>query len=59
MVESLGELNKKCQKENYKKTGNWMVRSFLRCFALSRTWILLHTSITANQVTVPFLLVGI
>ncbi len=51
MVESLKELNQKCQKPNYKTVGNWMVRHFERDAALYLTWVVLHTSITANQVS--------
>ncbi|MCA9395614.1 MAG: CDP-alcohol phosphatidyltransferase family protein [Candidatus Omnitrophica bacterium] len=58
MVESLKELNKKCQKPNYKTVGNWMVRHILRDAALPITWILLHFPVTANQVTVVSMLVA-
>lgn len=57
-MESLKELNNICQKANYKKTGNWMVRHILRDAALPATWLLLHTKITANQVTLIALLIG-
>jgi len=59
MVESLKELNKICQKPRYKEAGNWMVRHILRDAALPVTWLLLHTPITANQVTVISLVVGL
>ena len=59
MVESLKELNLICQKPNYKKVGNWMVRRILRDAALPVTWLLLHTPITANQVTFISLIVGL
>lgn len=59
MVESLKELNRICQKPRYKETGNWMVRNFEREAALPLTWLLLHTSITANQVTLISLWVGL
>lgn len=59
MVESLKELNKLCQKEDYKTKGNWMVCKFLREAALPFTWLLLHTRVTANQVTLAALGVGI
>lgn len=58
-IESLAELNKLCQKPNYKTVGNWMVRHFERDAALYLTWVLLHTPVTANQVTVAAILVGI
>ena len=51
MVEPLNELNRICQKPDYKKTGNWYVRHIVREAALPMTWLLLHTRITANQVT--------
>lgn len=50
-MEGLRELNRICQKKDYKKIGNWMVRHILRDAALPFTWVLLHTPITANQVT--------
>ncbi len=51
MVESLKELNRICQKPRYREVGNFMVRYFLRDAALPITWLLLHTNISANQVT--------
>lgn len=59
MVESLKELNSLCQKPQYKEVGNWMVRKILRPAALPLTWVFLHTSITANQVTLLALGVGV
>ena len=59
MVEPLEELNQICQKPRYKKVGNWMVRHILRDAALPVTWLLLHTPITANQVTFFSLVIGI
>ncbi|MDD5218263.1 MAG: CDP-alcohol phosphatidyltransferase family protein [Candidatus Omnitrophica bacterium] len=59
MVESIKELNRICQKPRYKEVGNWMVRNILREAALPATWLLLHTSVTANQVTVASLIVGL
>ncbi|MBI3307217.1 MAG: CDP-alcohol phosphatidyltransferase family protein [Candidatus Omnitrophica bacterium] len=59
MVESLKELNKICQKPRYKEVGNWMVRHILRDAALPITWLLLHTPVTANQVTLVSLLIGL
>lgn len=56
---SLKELNRICQKADYKKQGNWMVRTFLRDAALPCTWLLLQTKITANQVTLLAILVGL
>ena len=51
MVESLKELNRICQKPDYKTKGNWMVRHLVRDLALPVTWLLLHTSFSANGVT--------
>ena len=59
MVESLKELSRFCQKPRYKEVGNWMVRYILRDLALPITWLLLHTPVTANQVTGFSLVVGL
>src|SRR5437762_1650191 len=59
MVESLKELNRICQKPRYREVGNWMVRYVLRDLALPFTWLLLHTPVTANQVTLASLVVGL
>lgn len=59
MVESLKELNKICQKPRYKEVGNWMVRHFTRDAALPITWLLLHTSVTADQITLLSLIIAI
>lgn len=59
MVEPLKELNQKCQKPRYKEVGNWMVRNLLREAALPMTWLLLHTPVTANQVTLASIFVGV
>lgn len=58
-VESLKELNKIVQKPNYKKIGNWMARYLVRDIALPLTWLFLHTSISANGVTLISLIVGL
>ncbi len=58
MVESLAELNKICQKPDYKTKGNWYVRTILRDAALPTTWLLLHTQVTADQVTLISLAVS-
>ncbi len=59
MVESLKKLGEICQKPRYKEVGNWMVRHILRDAALPITWLLLHTNISANQVTLISLLAGL
>lgn len=59
MVESLKELNQICQKPRYREAGNWMARYLVRDAALFITWLLLHTTITANQVTLISLIIGI
>jgi len=58
-VESLEELNKICQRPHYKTQGNWMARHITRDAALPLTWLLLHTNVTANQVTLVSLVVGL
>lgn len=58
-MESLRELNAICQKPDYQTVGNWMVRKILRPAALPITWLLLHTSVTANQVTAAALFMGL
>jgi phosphatidylglycerophosphate synthase len=50
-IEPLRELNTIVQKPNYKKVGNWMARHITRDMALPISWLLLHTSISANAVT--------
>jgi phosphatidylserine synthase len=52
MVEALRDLNRICQKPNYKTVGNWMARHITRDMALPVTWLLLYTPLTANHVTV-------
>lgn len=59
MVESLKELNQICQKPRYREVGNWMARHIIRDAALPLTWLLLHTQITANQVTALSLVTGL
>lgn len=59
MVESLQGLNRICQKPRYREVGNWMVRYILRDAALPITWLLLHTPVSANQVTTAALAVGL
>ena len=59
MVESLKELNRICQKPRYRETGNWMVRNILRDLALPITWLLLHTPVTAHQVTTASLIIAV
>jgi phosphatidylglycerophosphate synthase len=59
MVESIKQLNEICQKPHYRTVGNWMVRRFERPAALYITWLLLHTRVTAHQVTFAALLIGL
>ncbi|MCM8776081.1 MAG: CDP-alcohol phosphatidyltransferase family protein [Candidatus Omnitrophica bacterium] len=59
MVESLKELNTICQKPDYTTKGNWMARHIVRPAALPITWLLLHTPVSANQVTLVSLGVGL
>jgi phosphatidylglycerophosphate synthase len=58
MVESLKELNPICQKPDYKVKGNWYVRTLVRDAALPMTRLLLHTKVTADQVTLISLAVA-
>lgn len=58
-VPSLKGLGPLCQKPQYKTVGNWYVRHILRDAALPVTWLLLHTAITANQVTALSLILGV
>lgn len=58
-MESLAELNRVCQKPDYKTVGTWMARHLTRRQAIPVTWLLLHTPVTANQVTVASIGVGV
>ncbi len=58
-VESLKELEAICQKPHWQEVGNWMVRKIERPLALHVTRLLLHTSITADQVTALSIAVGV
>lgn len=58
-VEELRTLNLIVQKADYKTKGNWMARNITRDMALPLSWVLLHTPITANQVTLISLIVGV
>jgi len=58
-VESISELNKICQKRNYRTEGSWFDRYIARDLAIRVSWALLHTPITANQVTLLGLLIGL
>lgn len=50
-LSSLTEFSRVCQKPNYKTQGNWMVRTFLRDWAVPCSWLLFQINISANQVT--------
>ena len=50
-IPPITDLNHLVQKQNYKTEGNWMVRTFLREWALPCTWVCLKLGISANQVT--------
>ncbi|MBD3379378.1 MAG: hypothetical protein GF408_02835 [Candidatus Omnitrophica bacterium] len=58
-METLKELNKICQKPDYRKKGNWMARYVVRDAALPLSWLLLHTPVTANQITFAGLAVAL
>lgn len=59
MTESMKELREICQKEDYRKKGNLMARYITRDMALYVTRVLLPTGITANQVVVIVITIGI
>ena len=59
MTESIKELRKICQKEDYRKKGNLMARYITRDVALYITKFILPTGITANQVVVIVIALGI
>lgn len=58
-METLDELRRACQKPNYKTVGTWMARTLTREQALYFTWLLIRTPVTANQVTVFSIFVGV
>lgn len=49
-VESISELNRICQKPDWKTVGNCLARNVTRKQAIYITWLLLHTPINADQV---------
>lgn len=57
-IPGLNELNKVAQKPDYKTKGNWMARNITREMALPITWLLLHTPISANGVTLISFIIG-
>lgn len=59
MTESIKELRKICQKEDYRKKGNLIARYITRDAALYITKFILPTGITANQVVVIVIALGI
>ena len=58
-MESLAELDRVCQKPQHRTVGTWMACHMTRQQALAVTWLLLHTPVTANQVTVASIAAGI
>ncbi len=58
-MESLAELDRICQKPNYRTVGTWMARNLTRQQALVVTSLLLRTPVTATQVTVASIGVGV
>lgn len=58
-VPRLKDLGLLVQKPQYKTIGNWYVRHIIRDAALPVTWLLLHTSVTANQITAFSLVMGV
>lgn len=59
LMEEFKQLNKTCQKPDYKKIGNWYVRNIIRDSCVPATYFLLKTPITANQITLLSLVLGI
>lgn len=58
MVEPLRELNRICQKPDYKSKGNWMARHITREMAIPITWLVLHTPLSANAITLISILIS-
>jgi len=58
MVEAPRELRKICQNVP-SASSSWYVRNVQRKLSIYITWLLLHTMITANQVTVLFIITGL
>jgi O-antigen/teichoic acid export membrane protein len=49
---TLAELEARCQKPNYRRTGNWMARRISRPMALRITWIIAPSGVSAHALTV-------
>lgn len=56
---SLQELERRCQKPDHRRIGNWMARRVARPLALRITWVLLPASISAHAATLIAWLVGL
>lgn len=56
-METIKELRKKIQGERV-KNNPWYGRLVMRKISICITWLLLHTSITANQVTLVMIIIG-
>ena len=59
LFQEFKKLNKICQKPHYKEVGNWMVRNIIREACVPMTYFLIKTPITANQVTLFALFLGV
>jgi phosphatidylglycerophosphate synthase len=66
MIEPPKKLRKICQKQreswyekNIMSRESWYIKGVIRKVSIYITWLLLHTPITANQVTVLFIVIGL
>jgi len=57
-VESFPELQTSCEQPGSKGASNWFSRFVVDKAALALTWLLLHTGVTANQITFLSFAVG-
>ncbi|HEV3343185.1 MAG TPA: CDP-alcohol phosphatidyltransferase family protein [Pirellulales bacterium] len=56
---SLSELERRCQKPDFRRSGNWMARRISRPLALRLTWVLAPWRVSAHAVTGLALLVSL
>ena len=56
---SLAELEARCQKPDYRRSGNWMARRVSRPMALRITWVVAPTGVSAHAVTCAAILVAL
>lgn len=58
-MESIAELKKIVQKSQVNYKSPWYARKVIRKISVYVTWLLLHTNVTANQVTIMQLIVSL